>query len=94
MAYVIYDIYDGLKFEELDTENAFRLLEELKEKFGENFYFRVFCQDFDYIFDKGIEYKDETNAQANGCVYILGGKYKVSCQFKEFPRYIEVIHNG
>ncbi len=94
MAYIIYDIHEGLKLEVLDTQSAFELFEHFKKAFGKNFYFRIFCQDFDYIFDKGIEYKDEMKAEANGYVYILNGKYKVSCQFKAWPRYIEVINNG
>lgn len=93
MAYVIYDVHEGMKLEEIDLQNAFKMFEDFKAEFGKNFYFRVFSEDIDYIFDRGIEYKDETKAKSEGEIYILNGKYKVKCQFKDWPRYIEVISN-
>jgi|GEM_PF-3050986 len=94
MAYVIYDIHDGMKLKELDSRSALKLFEDFKAKFGKNFYFRIFSEELDYVFDRGIEYKDETKAVSNDEVYILNGKYKVKCQFKPWPRYIEVIKNA
>lgn len=67
---IIYNDYNVFKYEYKTIEEAKTIYDELKSNNFNDFYFRVFSKDFDYIHNYGEEIYDLERIEPNEVLYL------------------------
>ncbi|HOO73919.1 MAG TPA: hypothetical protein PLS66_01380 [Tepiditoga sp.] len=94
---LIYDNYKELKLiRNIKVSDAYKKFSDIKESNINDFYFRLFCREFDYAFLYGEEFCD-TEKEETGEKFFINknlGKQKILAKNKEsfglFLRYISL----